>query len=70
MNNIKASSNSRGSGVNNLQIKAGDKKIKTSKIKDDYKQWFYTEERPLIGIYGRSNENIDQLGFISLDVAC
>ena len=32
VNNIKASSNSRGSGVNNLQIKAGDQKIKTSKI--------------------------------------
>ena len=67
---IKASSNSRDNGVNNLLIKAGDQKIKTSKIAKDFKQWFFTEDKPLIGIYGRQNDKIDQLGFITLDVAC
>ena len=57
---VKASSNSRGSGVNNLKLKAGDNEIilDSSKLAKEYKQWWF-EEMPLIGLYGRQNEEID-----------
>ena len=57
---IKASSNSRGSGVNNFKLKAGDNivLIDGSKLAKEYKQWWF-EDMPLIGLYGRQNEEID-----------
>ena len=37
----------------------------------DFKQWFFSLTKPLIGLYGRQNpEGIDQLGVISLDTGC
>ena len=57
---IKASSNSRGSGVNNFKLKAGENEvlIDGSKLAKEYKQWWF-EEMPLIGLYGRQNEGVD-----------
>jgi hypothetical protein len=43
--------------------------IDGSKLAKEYKQWWF-EEMPLIGLYGRQNEGVDQLGFISLDLEC
>lgn len=34
-------------------------------------EWTFDDENPLVGLYGRQNEDgITQLGFITLDTAC
>ena len=39
--------------------------------KEDFVQWDFTEEKPLVGLYGRQSEaGIDQLGFITLNIEC
>merc|ERR1719336_1176455 len=40
-------------------------------VTDEKTTWSFTEENPLIGLYGRQTEaGITQLGFITLDTAC
>ena len=50
---MKANSDERGSGVNNLRIRNSDEKIKVSKMGEEYKQWDFNDEKPLIGLWGR-----------------
>ena len=53
---MSASSDERGSGVNNIKIKYGYEKLKVGKVSnEDFKQWFFTDAKPLIGLYGRQN---------------
>lgn len=58
-------------GVRSIRFYRGNLAKTYGKMKDDYTQWLFTEENPLVGVYGRHNEHgIEQLGFISLDTAC
>ena len=51
---ISASSDERGSGVNNIKIKHGYSKLVVGRVgNEDFKQWFFTPTKPLIGLYGR-----------------
>ena len=71
---LHASSNERGSGVNAIKYKIGsdsENKHEFGELNNDTKRtWRFTAEQPLVGLYGRSGDAIDQLGFIQLDVAC
>ena len=75
---IKASSNKRGSGVNNVQYEYANKKEKFGSKKNELdkdknaREWSFTDDKPLIGLYGRATDGvgINQLGFITLDVEC
>lgn len=58
-------------GVRNIRFYRGNLAKTYGKIQDQFTQWLFTEENPLVGIYGRQNENgIEQLGFITLDTVC
>ena len=37
---------------------------------EDFTQWVFDEEKPLVGVYGRYWDDITQMGFITLDTAC
>ena len=61
---IKASSNSRGSGVNNIQYEYANKKEKFGSKKNELdkdksaREWSFTDEKPLIGLYGRATDGV------------
>ena len=54
---IKASSNSGGSGVDNLEYQYGKYKQKYGgDLGKDVNEWKFTVTKPLIGLYGRVTE--------------
>ena len=53
---IRASSNLSNSGVNNLSFHRGSMKKTYGEIDEDYTEWVFTEDKPLVGIYGRQSE--------------
>jgi len=73
LNKVKASLNSAESGVSIMyKIYDGVLKVEYGELNDNNMvEWKFTEENPLVGMYGRQTENgISQLGFITLDTAC
>jgi hypothetical protein len=65
---VRASSNDANSGVNSIRFYRGNSKKTYGKIDDDFTEWNFTEDKPLVGFYGRqSDRGIEQLGFITLD---
>ena len=37
---------------------------------EEFTQWVFDEQEPLVGVYGRQWDDITQMGFITLDTAC
>lgn len=73
LDKIKASLNSADSGVS-IMYKVFDGVLKETygELNDNnLVEWRFTDENPLVGLYGRQTEaGISQLGFITLDTAC
>ena len=58
-------------GVRNLRFYREDRAKTYGKLKDEFTEWLFTNETPLVGLYGRQSTNgIEELGFITLDTAC
>ena len=72
LDKIKATINSRDSTVSLVYKHDGtDLKQKYGDQGDERTAWTFTQENPLVGLYGRQTEKgIAQLGFIVLDTAC
>ena len=57
--------------VKNVRFFRGNLARTYGDVTEDYSEWSFTAETPLVGLYGRQSETgIDQLGFITLDKAC
>ena len=72
LDKIKATMNSRDSTVSLVYKHEGtDLKQKYGDQSDERTTWTFTEQNPLVGLYGRQTERgISQLGFITIDTAC
>jgi len=73
LDKIKASLNSADSGMSILyKVFGGALKETYGELNDNNMvEWRFTDEAPLVGLYGRQTETgISQLGFVTLDTAC
>jgi len=73
LDKIKASLNSADSGVSIMyKVFGGALKETYGELNDNnIVEWRFTDEAPLVGLYGRQTESgISQLGFVTLDTAC
>jgi len=73
LDKIKASLNSADSGVSIMyKVFGGALKETYGELNDNNMvEWRFTDENPLVGLYGRQTETgISQLGFVTLDTAC
>ena len=72
LDRIKASMNTQESSLS-IKYKIFDTDLLQTygEVADEKTTWAFTEENPLIGLYGRQTDaGIVQLGFITLDTAC
>ena len=72
LDRIKASMNAQESSLS-IKYKIFDADLLQTygEVTDDKTTWAFTEENPLVGLYGRQTDaGIVQLGFITLDTAC
>lgn len=69
VNKIKASTTAKDSGIEYKIY--GQLNQKYGVIEDTYSDWHFTDQNPLIGLYGReSAHGIEELGFITLNAEC
>lgn len=69
---IRASFSQDEARVNAIRFDKDGKKIEYGELTDNgYTEWTFTEEKPLLGLYGRQKDSkITQLGVITLDPTC
>ena len=64
-------SHSSSNGLTGLKYYAGSAELEYGDLSNDTTVWTFTEENPLIGVYGTYSSNkIQKLGFISLNTRC
>ena len=70
LDKIEASYNEEN-GVHGLRFYRDGKYKDYGKLSDDTVTWDFTDDKPLLGLYGNHNtKGIKKLGFITLDLAC
>ena len=56
--------------VEDIMFYSGQHALTIGEVEEDFTQWIFSEQNPLIGVYGRHWDDITQVGFITLDTAC
>ena len=56
--------------VEDMMILSGQYALNIGEVSEEFTQWVFDEKEPLVGVYGRQWDDITQMGFITLDIAC